>query len=251
MEEFYLSIDVNKFRSTNAAWNDSMLNDPWSVGYVTNLIEVESFQKKEDWESFYYESGQQREFEISKLKPELQALMRDETAIQTQRRVIDNLDWNLKNLNKQHGRTREELYHKGILLHNRVKDNGFNLSIDECFKCVRYRVICETWNGVIIREKKTVENLKKHFPNIEFRKTSGEIDHTFAVDYELYKEGVLSSAIQIKPKSYTWNLPYIQRAKKSNKRKNDEYFKVFGVSVYDVISGHKGEIINKEVLNHL
>ena len=32
MDEFILPIDRTKFSSTNSAWNDLMLNDPWSVG---------------------------------------------------------------------------------------------------------------------------------------------------------------------------------------------------------------------------
>ena len=40
MDEFVLKIDENKFRSTNDTWNRLMLNDPWSVGYVSTLIET-------------------------------------------------------------------------------------------------------------------------------------------------------------------------------------------------------------------
>ena len=77
------------------------------------------------------------------------------------------------------------------------------------------------------------------------------MDHTFAVDYELYKNGVLTSAIQIKPQSYTWNAPYIQKARNANKHKNQEYLNKFGVQVYDVISDSKGNIINTDVLKNL
>ena len=50
MEEFVNTIDLQKFASTNGAWNDLMLNDPWSVGYVTTLIELKQFKTKEEWE---------------------------------------------------------------------------------------------------------------------------------------------------------------------------------------------------------
>lgn len=56
MEEFVLGIDREKFSSTNAKWNALMLNDPWSVGYVSTLIELQSWQSKEEWEEFYYEA---------------------------------------------------------------------------------------------------------------------------------------------------------------------------------------------------
>ena len=48
MDEFVLGIDKEKFRSTNAKWNELMLNDPWSVGYVSTLIEAANWKNKED-----------------------------------------------------------------------------------------------------------------------------------------------------------------------------------------------------------
>ena len=249
--EYTLTIDAEKFRSTNAPWNNLMLNDPWSVGYVTTLIELVPFEKKEDWESFYYESGQKRELEIAKLTPDLQNIVNDEALIRVNKNALNQLSWDLKNLNTQYGRTKERLQKKGLILFDEVKNNGLGLTLEDCIECVRYRVICETWNGVIVRERNTVQNLQKQFPNTEFRKVSGEMDHTFAVDYELYKNGVLTSAIQIKPQSYTWNAPYIQKARNANKHKNQEYLKKFGVQVYDVISDSKGNIVNADVLKNL
>jgi len=249
--EYILTIDAEKFRSTNAPWNNLMLNDPWSVGYVTTLIELVPFEKKEDWENFYYESGQKRELEIAKLSTDLQSTVNDEALIRVNKNEVNQLSWDLKNLNTQYGRTKERLEKKGLILFNEVKNNGLGLTLEDCIECVRFRVICETWNGVIVRERNTVQNLLKQFPNTEFRKVSGEMDHTFAVDYELYKNGVLTSAIQIKPQSYTWNAPYIQKARNANKYKNQEYLKKFGVQVYDVISDSKGNIVNADVLKNL
>ena len=57
MDEFVLGIDKDKFRSTNAKWNELMLNDPWSVGYVSTLIEASNWKSKEEWEETYYASG--------------------------------------------------------------------------------------------------------------------------------------------------------------------------------------------------
>ena len=57
MDEFVLGINKDKFRSTNAKWNELMLNDPWSVGYVSTLIEASNWKSKEEWEETYYASG--------------------------------------------------------------------------------------------------------------------------------------------------------------------------------------------------
>ena len=60
MDEFVLGIDKEKFRSTNGKWNELMLNDPWSVGYVSTLIEAANWKSKEEWEQTYYASGENR-----------------------------------------------------------------------------------------------------------------------------------------------------------------------------------------------
>ena len=56
MDEFTNKLNTALFESTNALWNDLMLNDPWSVGYVTTLIEMDTFDNKEEWETFYYKT---------------------------------------------------------------------------------------------------------------------------------------------------------------------------------------------------
>ena len=251
MDEFILPIDSAKFRSTNATWNNLMLNDPWSVGYVTVLIALAPFEKKEDWEESYYESGKERERNIGMLDLNVQAYLQDEQLVRTNKAQVDKMGYDLKNLNTQYGRTKESLYKKGEILYKAVKNNGLGLTADECFECVRFRVICETWNGVIIRERNTITNLQNTFPDLEFRKVSGDMDYKYAVDFEVYRNNILSSAIQIKPQSYTWKAPYIQKARYANKRKNNDYFNKFNVNVYDVISDSKGDIKNKDVLKNL
>ncbi|WP_375181429.1 hypothetical protein [Chryseobacterium sp.] len=249
--EFFLSIPLEKFRSTNAVWNELMLNDPWSVGYVTTLIELVPFEKKEDWENYYYNSGASRDELIDKLNANEKSVLNNESLVRTNKTQVDNLDWNLKNLNTQYGRTINQLRHKSEILFESVKNNGLNLTLNDCFECVRFRVICETWNGVIVRERNTIKKLQTLFPNLNFKKVSGEMDHTFAVDYEVLKDGVLISAIQIKPPSYFWNAPYIRNARNANKYKNEKYQKQFNVTVFDVISDSTGNIRNQEILKEL
>ncbi len=251
MMEFTLTINPEKFRATNATWNNLMLNDPWSVGYVTTLIELKTFEKKEEWEDYYYESGAKRLELISKLDINTQKLVNDESLIRVNKAAVNQLSWDLKNINTQYGRTKDQLAKKGQILYDAVKNTGIGITIEECAECVRYRVICETWNGVIVRERNTIQTLKKQFPNAEFKKVSGEMDYKYAVDYELIVNGKLKAALQIKPQSYTWNAPYIQIARNANKKKNQDYCNTFGVQVFDIIADSKGNIINSDVLKYL
>ncbi|WDZ99705.1 MjaI family restriction endonuclease [Mucilaginibacter sp. SJ] len=251
MNEFILPIEIAKFRSTNQTWNDLMLNDPWSVGYVTSLIVIEEFVTKEDWELFYYTSGEKRNHQIQHLNDEQRVLVNDEQLVLKNGASIRKLSWDLKNLNFQFGRTEEQLYRKGELLHGVVKNNGYDLTIEDCFQCVRFRVICETWNGVVVREVNTIATLKGLLPQADFRKVEGEFDHKYAVDYEVFKNDHLIYGLQIKPESYTRNAPYINKARFANQQKNQQYKAKYGVPVYDIIAGSSGNIINQEILKNL
>lgn len=204
MDEFVLGIDKEKFRSTNAKWNELMLNDPWSVGYVSTLIEAANWKNKEEWEQTYYASGENRNKYIEQNAARLGHTLEyfNDVTVPYNKTNYYALSWDIKNVNTQRGRTKEDFAAKGKILYEAVKNNGYGLTLEECIECVRFRVICETWNGIILRENNTVATLQRMFPNLKFVKAEGEMDHTYAVDFQVYKDEKLVCAIQIKPKSY-------------------------------------------------
>ena len=243
MDHFINKLDPVKFRKTNAPWNELMLNDPWSVGYVTTLILLKPFANKEEWEEFYYEMGAYRQKKLQELPEAQVALLNDEQLIRTNRKTTTSLG-ELRNLNTQNGRTKKELEKKGQILHYHIRERHPEISLQECVEAVRFRVICETWNGIILREKNTVKTLEGKFPNLDFRSTTGEEDHRYAVDFEVYKGLRRVCGIQIKPKSYTFDSPYLRRAKAANRQKFENYRKEFGVPVFTLIAQTSGEIIS-------
>lgn len=237
MQLFENRIDPHKFRSTNALWNELQLNHPMSVGYVTTLIESETFQSKEQWRDFYYESGHKR-LEMAK----------------EQNITLSSNTPQAKNLNGNYGRTEEELKEKGKQMYESLQKQGnpLQITLSECIYMVKYRVMGETWNGVIMREKNTLKTLQKHFPQCTFKKVDGVTDFHYGIDFEMYLQGTLLSAIQVKPLSYQKGFSQeIQKAKKANERKNKEYLRDFGKPVYYVYSTNKGDILNQEILNEL
>lgn len=253
MDEFVLGIDKEKFRSTNAEWNELMLNDPWSVGYVSTLIEASNWKSKEEWEETYYASGAVRNRLIEENAAKLGYTKEffNDTTVPHNKAKYYALSWDVKNLNTQKGRTKEDFRAKGKILYDAVKNNGYGLTLDECIECVRFRVICETWNGIILRENNTVATLQRLFPNLTFEKAKGEMDHTYAVDFQVFKSGKLVCAIQVKPKTYQSNAPYIQKARAANANKYAAYKEKYGVSVLTVISTSKGEILSQEVITKI
>jgi hypothetical protein len=229
MELFQNAIEIKKFRFTNAIWNALKLNSPMNVGYVTNLIESRTFCTKEEWREFYYESGKKR----------LQ---------------LERQNGFSKDLNQNYGRTEDELRISGKKLFAELERQGnpLNITLAECVFMVKYRVIGETWNGVIMREKNTVKNLGKLFPNYLFKKVDGEIDYKYGIDYEVYIKDQLVCALQIKPMSYEKGIsPEIMKAKNANRAKNELYLKEKGVSVFYVYSKVDGTLINQEILTLL
>lgn len=255
MEEFELAIDKDKFRSTNAKWNELMLNDPWSVGYVSTLIESANWKNKEEWEEAYYASGKVRNAFLEQNAVSLGYSIDffNDTTIPRNKSQYYALSWDIKNINTQKGRTKEDLSEKGRILYNAVKNNGYGLTLEECIECVRFRVICETWNGIIVRENNTIITLERIFPDFRFEKTDGEMDHTFAVDFQVYTRtnNRLICAIQVKPKTYLSNAPYIMKARTANSNKYAAYREKYGVPVITIISTNRGEILNADAITKL
>ena len=140
MDLFINTVDPDKFRATNAPWNDMGLNSRNNIGTVTKLISEKVFKNKEEWEEYYYE----------------------------------------------HGRSKEYLAGVGKRLYDEVKST-VDISLEECIECVRYRTVCETWNGIMLREPNTIKTLQTITNNkFDFRKTEGDFDCDYAVDFEMF-----------------------------------------------------------------
>lgn len=248
MDIFINEIPKDKFSSTNELWNKLGLNKAWSVGYTTSLIKQKKFKNKEEWYSYYFQSGEDRLREINKLSKEEINLLNGK---------YQSKDNELNKLNFNYGRTKAEIAQKGVILYNAIVEEGnpYNLTESECKYIAYYRVVCETWNGVIGRELATKENIIKHFGKkgyeIGFIDTTGAFDYAYGVDFEIYYEGNIVCGLQIKPESYKANTTYLDKAKKINKEKNDKYKHKFGRNVHYVYSSHTGYISNYEVLNDI
>ncbi len=222
MDLFENPVDSKKFRSTNSLWNELKLNAPWSVGRTMQLVKHKHFSSKEEWETYYYESGEKRNQLILKLPDEIQTTLNDFS--------LDDkgvkLSSEYKKNNYDFGRTKEQLSSKAEVLFGEIEKQGnrLKISLEECIECVRFRTLCETWHG-IIRERNTILKLQKRFPKIDFREVSSEDDYTYGIDCELYLNDKLLGAIQIKPPSYNGATDYLEKARKANEHKYNKYKK--------------------------
>lgn len=207
------------------------LNHPSRVGMVSRLIQDKTFSGPEEWEEYYFDSGEKRLLYISKYGDK-------------------------KAFNTNYGRTRKELEAIGEELFGGVEQRGnpLNLTLEECVECVFYRVLGETWNGIILREENTVKNIGSIFsrlfpgrPELDFRKTTGEEDSRYAVDYEVYTaKGSLLVGLQVKPVSYRKSSKTVMGdIHEVNLKKNEDYKQDKGANVIYVYSDIQGNLDNQ------
>lgn len=250
MDVFENKVNEEKFRSTNKLWNDLGLAQSWNVGFVSQIIKSKKFKNKDEWYDYYFKSGQERLNLISKL-PE-----------QEQNKLLfgKRYDYTGSNidLNLYYGRTKEEICEKGRLLYDELVRNGNSLKIKlwECQFMAFFRIVCETWNGVIIRENNTKEKIEEYFFNsgkyISLIDTSGKFDAGYAVDFELYYEGNIYCGLQIKPKTYeNKEISYIKDAHNLNVIKNQKYETKYNRKVFYIYSSQNGYIYNNDILGDI
>ena len=241
-------VNKDKFKSTNKLWNDLNLNSVWSVGFTSEIVKAKKFEDKQEWYNFYFNSGEERLKEISKLP------ILEQNILQSTK---PNYKSKHSNMNTMYGRTKLEIAKKGDILYEQLLKigNPNNLSRKECQFIAYFRVVCETWNGIIFRENNTKENLEKYFKTQGFPiiliDTTGYFDASYGVDFEVYYSGMLICGIQIKPLSYLNNKDYLDDSKNINKNKNNKYLKEFNRNVYYIYASEKGYIKNTKVLGHI
>lgn len=247
MELFTHDMDPKGFQQTNQIWNRMGLNAKWSIGVMTELIQQKTFPTKEDWMNYYYESGRKRLSQIQLLSPQDQAIVLSPKRPRGAREE-------LVQLNTHYGRTPEELNEKGEALYQAMCARGFNVTLDLCQQAVHYRVIGETWNGIMGREFEAISWLEHQLNSLGINegsclKTTGEIDYEYAVDFELYIKERRIAGIQVKPDSYRGYTPYLNEAKRINLMKNKKYFDVFQAPVIYIYTTSSGVVTNQSEVN--
>ena len=104
-----------------------------------------------------------------------------------------------------------------------------NLSKVVCFDYVKFRVLGQTWNGML-NEINLISELKDEFPNIDFKKADYDLDENYFTDWELYSNDKLLLGLQIKPITYSYmNTPYQNQAKLNHERQRTNYKEKFKV----------------------
>lgn len=122
------------------------------------------------------------------------------------------------------------------------------LTLQDCIDYVYNLTINRTYDGYI-REKSVVnDGLAKIFPSVEFEESDPELDHAGDIDY-VAKVGRKAFGIQIKPVTANANFGGYSLSERM-KASFEDFTEKYGGKVFIVYS-LKGEIANKEVIDHI
>lgn len=126
-----------------------------------------------------------------------------------------------------------------------------NLSEAICYDYVKFRILGQTWNGML-NEISLIEELKQEFPNIDFKKADYDLDENYFTDWEAYSNNKLFLGLQIKPVTYMYmNTPYQNQAKLNHERQRTNYKEKFKVPHF-LIYYENGKLYEKQkVLNQI
>lgn len=234
---YNLKTDKSKLANSQGIWNHLYLNDPWSIGYVSNLIETASFQSKSYWEQFYFESGEERNRIVADLPVEKQQLLNDELFLFQNREIMMTLPEKFKAVNYEHGRTRSQLNKKAELQFQICRQHHIEITEQESQEIVHFRVIGETWNNMMARKQQVVEHiLSLEAEDITVEKTDFDTEKLYAVDYEIKQNQKLLCAIQIKPTSFIKSLSEkVINAQSVFKKKHEQYSVRFNKAVNVIV----------------
>lgn len=247
---YQLVIPTEKLAFTNDFWNNMKLNNPWLVGTVTAIIQQKEFTTKEEWRDYYFETGAKRLELLEEVPDDDRARL---TSMEIWRfNTCQNKAF--QKLNFDYGRTLDELKIIGDIMYGAVRltKNPHRITRKDCHYMVQYRLLGETWNGLIKRERNTIKTMETTLGEAyTIKKVDGQTDIRYEVDAEVYHAGKLLAGIQIKPESYKWKFANNKKFYEINKRKNDAYTELKGVPVIYIYSDTKGTIKNSEALKEI
>lgn len=230
---FKFKLENDKLKKTNNIWNKYRFNSVKRIGSLSKIIKQKKFNSKEEWISYYYKSGEKLKSKAIKNKSDFY----------------------------NHGRTRVDIFKIGIEFYQRLKSHGFtDISLADAIYLTEYRILHETYNGIIGNEQLAKNKLLTDFKGlVEVKEAGSEIDNRYAVDLEVFsKNGYLLCGIQVKPTSYLMSM----KIKKQyyhimNENKNKKYKEKVGKDVlYLYVKNYKiyrktYEILYKKLTNIL
>lgn len=224
------------FKSTNRVWNDCKLNHTFRIGNLMYLYKKSKCNNPKDFELWYFKDGIRRiEYikNLSKSKQECLLSFKNNNKLLSEKEI---------DINKFQGRTVEEINSLINEFQKSLKKENIIIDFETVKKFVYLRIFYETHLGTM-REVNTINKLKLTFPNLLFKRTSPKFDIKYCVDVEIYQNNKLLCGLQIKSIKYkNSNLGILEKTKRYNQRKNENYKRKTGCPLLYVYSKEDGTI---------
>lgn len=231
-------------KETNGLWNRERLNSQFIWGNLSTIIQKGHPNSVEEWQKYYFYSGQLRQAHLKRLTEEKQKELSDYNGRFQYRKATSKI-------NLDFGRTREEFdqfveysYEKYI-----KKWYSLNLTLEDWREIVSIHIFQETFNGYY-REICVVKTLKERFPEYEINKVSGEVDFLYGIDFVFQQKDKLLLAIQIKPMSYFYGLekglPHLIEAECINQNKQRKLYQLKDIETSTIYS-ESGEVNEEKI----
>ena len=219
---------TKEFRDTNKPWGDLHLNSYKNVGAVMALVKESNATTFEEWEHYYFKTGEQRK--------SILAAATEENPLSTDE---------LNNLNYNFGRTASDLLKIADTLASKC-----NISLQNAYNYVYIRILDETWKGyeTELNAAKAMEPICSQYSNLTISHADLVKDNKYAVDFEIFQGSNLLLGVQIKPTTYRDSFnPGVIRDKKTNQIKNEAYLNEFGAKVLYLYTDW-GKVVNMNEL---
>ena len=253
MEAFECTIGTEKRDAVNRTSHKKRWVRPWLIGTVSALCAKQQYRSKEEWKAVYFESGAERSRLIARLTEEEQCIARSP-------KCPENV-WmthpHIAALNFNYGRTLKEVLEYGELLFGDLMKDKAPVKVTkvEMRYLMQYFIIGEAWNDLQLRKQNAAMQLRTFLQDqalsIEVSELDGETAASYAVDSELYVDGVLKCAIQIKPLDFKQSFIMTEEVKKRNQEKNETYTSENAVPVLCVLSKLDGTCFNPEIMGDI
>ena len=253
MEAFECTVGTKKRDAVNRMPLKKHLVNPWLVGTVSALCAKKSYSDKNDWKKDYFASGAERNRLIA-------LLPKEEQVIAMKLKCPENI-WlthpHIAALNFHHGRTEEQLNFFGNQLFKGMKNKPDLKEIErrDARYLIKHFVVEEVWNNRQLRNQNASTQLQAILQNqalsVEVQRLDSMTGALYAVDAEIYVDGVLKCAAVIKPLDYKKSFIVTEEAKKRNQEKNDRYKREKDVPVFCVLAKKDGTCFNPEIISKI
>ena len=243
MDLFINYLPKNIYKFLNSIWTDMHYGSPHIIGLLFSMVEETAYPSWKKWEEHYYLSGNQRIELLQRLSEDFK-----ERALNPGRFSKKEISWPIYEVNYFHGRTKNEVFNIAKSLHNNSHRSfpDLDISFSETLEFVRFKIIGEPWNQLLIRYTRTVSELRNMVPQIQIKRAKIEFVKNYGFQGLITKNDKPRAGIQVKSAGWLKQFNLLRNQIRNSEEKVNAYKEEFGTEVFTFFSRLDGFIVNSE-----